>query len=93
MTADLNKHFEVNGIEILAALELKGGNAVWKDSVLSNNVIDLEDANKVGTDWGSITNPDGNVNFDSIVNIQDLALVGGNYGQTSSVAYATWLQP
>ena len=71
----------------LPALQLRGGNAVW-----TNNEIDLEDASKVGADWGSVLNPDGNVNFDSIVNIQDLALVGGNYGLTSADAYGTWLQ-
>ena len=70
----------------LPTLQLRAGNAIW-----SNNVIDLDDANKVGTDWGSDLNPDGNVNFDSIVNIQDLALVGGNYGLTSADAYGTWL--
>lgn len=70
----------------LPTLWLRGGNAIWTD-----NEITLDDANKVGTDWGSDLNPDGNVNFDSIVNIQDLALVGGNYGLTSADAYGTWL--
>jgi len=89
----LNVYADVNFSKIitvaddytLPALQLRGGNAVWTD-----NVIDLDDASKVGTDWGSKLNPDGNVNFDSIVNIQDLALVGGNYELTSAVAYGTW---
>jgi predicted GH43/DUF377 family glycosyl hydrolase len=92
----LNVYADVNFSKIitvaddytLPALQLRGGNAIW-----SNNEIDLDDASKVGTDWGSTANPDGNVNFDSIVNIQDLALVGGNYGLTSATAYGTWLLP
>ncbi len=88
ITADLDKSIALISNSTLPALWLRGGNAVWTD-----NEITLDDANKVGTDWGSIADTDGNVNFDGIVNIQDLALVGGNYGLTSSIAYATWLQP
>jgi len=69
----------------LSALWLRGGNAIWTD-----NEIDLDDASKVGTDWGSVANPDGNVNFDGIVNIQDLALVGGNFTLNAANAYAGW---
>jgi len=83
--ANFSKIITVDDDYQLDALQLRGGNAVW-----SNNVIDVNDASKVGADWGSKLNPDGNVNFDSIVNIQDLALVGGNYGLTSANAYADW---
>lgn len=85
ITADLNKSITLISNRTLPTLWLRGGNAIWTD-----NEITLDDANKVGTDWGSDLNPDGNVNFDSIVNIQDLALVGGNYGLTSADAYGTW---
>ena len=85
ITTDLAKKITLISNRTLPALWLRGGNAVWTD-----NEITLDDANKVGTDWGSDLNPDGNVNFDSIVNIQDLALVGGNYGLTSADAYGTW---
>ena len=86
ITTDLAKKITLISNRTLSALWLRGGNAIWTD-----NEIDLDDASKVGTDWGSVANPDGNVNFDGIVNIQDLALVGGNYGLTSDVAYGTWL--
>jgi hypothetical protein len=32
----------------------------------------------------------GDCNFDGIVNVQDLAMVGGNYGLTSAAAYSAW---
>ena len=86
ITADLDKTITLISNRTLPALWLRGGNAIW-----TNNEIDLDDANKVGTDWGKITDPDGNVNFDGIVNIQDLALVGGNYGLTSAGTYGSWL--
>jgi hypothetical protein len=34
---------------------------------------------------------DGDVNFDGKVNIQDLALVGGNYRLTSADVYGSWV--
>jgi hypothetical protein len=68
----------------LASLELKGGNANWVD-----NIIDIFDAVVVGTTYG--TAGDGDVNFDGKVNIQDLALVGGNYHLTSETAYELWI--
>ncbi|MEN6528417.1 MAG: cohesin domain-containing protein, partial [Anaerolineaceae bacterium] len=67
----------------LNRLELKGGNAKWTD-----NSIDILDAVLVGTTFGSTgSSYDGDVNFDGKVSIQDLALVGGNYGLTSAFAY------
>jgi hypothetical protein len=85
----------VAGIEVtinaekvtLSRLELKGGNAKWSD-----NSIDILDAVLVGTTFGaSGSSYDGDVNFDGKVSIQDLALVGGNYGLTSAVAYGAWV--
>lgn len=78
----------MNGNKLLPALQLLGGNAVW----LNNNVIDLDDASQVGTDFGNPEGLDpavlnGDVNFDGVVNVQDLALVGGNYTKTSESAY------
>ena len=78
----------------LPALVLRAGNAVWLGG---NNVVNLDDANLVGTQWGgpgstNLTIDHGDVNFDNKVNIQDLALVGGNYELTSAGAYGTtWL--
>jgi len=68
----------------MAALELKGGNAVWTD-----NVIDVLDASQVGHDWGVTGN--GDVNFSGKADIFDLAIVGGNYNLTSAAAYGTWV--
>ena len=87
VTADLGKQIFVNGDYDLSTLELKGGNADWTD-----NVIDISDAGVVGGQYGTgtIAN-DGDVNFDNRVNIQDLALVGGNFDLTSADAYSSWL--
>lgn len=77
---------DVSGDVVLPALELKGGNADWSD-----NVIDISDAGIVGGQYGTGgLADDGDVNFDDRVNIQDLALVGGNYDLTSEEAYAGW---
>ena len=86
-----NKLITVSGNYTLPELRLRGGNAVWTD-----NVINTADAGRVGSDWGGSGSTDltinhGDVNFDNKVNIQDLALVGGNYDLTSAAAYAAWL--
>ena len=84
VTADSGKTFLVNGDKVLNSLRLYGGD------VDQNNAIGLSDASTVGSDWGSTLNPESNINYDGIVNIQDLALVGGNYGLTSADAYSWW---
>jgi len=58
---------------------------------ISVDIIDISDASIVGGAYGTgdITSA-GDVNFDGRVNIQDLALVGGNYGVTSADAYGGW---
>jgi hypothetical protein len=85
ITAALGKVVAISDAKnSLASLELKGGNANWTD-----NIIDIFDAVAVGTTYG--TSGDGDVNFDGKVNIQDLALVGGNYRLTSAVVYGSWV--
>jgi len=74
----------VNGDKVLNSLRLYGGD------VNQDNAIGLADASTVGFDWGSTLNPESNINYDGIVNIQDLALVGGNYGLVSATAYSWW---
>jgi len=91
----LNKQFLVDSDEQkIEALELKGGNAYWRyddgGEWVYDNVIDIQDASAVGSDYGSTLDIDADVNFDGVVNIQDLALVGGNYNLTSAVAYDGW---
>jgi hypothetical protein len=44
----------------------------------------------IGTAYGATGNNDADANFDLRVNIQDLALVGGNFGLTSATAYNSW---
>ena len=61
-----------------------------------DNIIDTSDASLVGAQYGGPGSGDslgnhGDCNFDGIVNIQDLALVGGNWNLTSAVAYTAWL--
>ncbi|MCB2213860.1 right-handed parallel beta-helix repeat-containing protein [bacterium] len=87
VTADLDKQFSVvSGSVSLETLELKGGNANWAD-----NVIDIGDAGIVAGEYQQPLFDNGDVNFDGRVNIQDLALVGGNYNLTSADAYAGWV--
>lgn len=87
ITAALHKQISVAANYLLPDLELRGGNADWTD-----NVINLSDAGKVGGKYGIGTIlDDADVNFDGRVNIQDLALVGGNYDLTSAEAYSSWL--
>jgi len=84
LTADSGKTFLVNRDLTLTPLRLYGGD------VDGDNVIGLLDASNFGSDWGSTLDPESNINFDGIVNIQDLALIGGNYGLTSATAYNWW---
>jgi hypothetical protein len=96
VTADLDKQFLVNGDYEIESLELKGGNAFWGEDIggtwVYNNEINIGDASRIGSNYNqSPFLEDADVNFDGKVNIQDLALVGGNYGLTSTDAYADWL--
>jgi len=74
----------------LTRLELRGGD-VQKD-----NLIDIFDASLVGLNYGAAGNNSADANFDSTVNIQDLAMIGGNFDLQSTVpsatnyAYGTW---
>jgi len=74
----------------LTRLELRGGD-VEKD-----NLIDIFDASLVGLNYGSAGNNAADANFDGTVNIQDLAMIGGNFDLQSTdslstnYAYGTW---
>ena len=76
----------------LAPLTLVRGNAAW-----TNNTIDSGDVSVVGTYWGQTPadlepgdSLDGDVNFDGVVDLRDLAIVAGNFGLTSAQVYAGW---
>ncbi len=86
VTADLAKTVDVYADVTLEPLTLRAGNAIWTD-----NIIDVNDASKVTDNWGVTVDTDADVNFDLKVNIQDLALVGGNMDLTSAAAYGTWV--
>ena len=95
VTSDLLKKITVAGPYNMSALILKGGNAFWRSAIdVLDNVINSSDSSIVGTQYGS-TGADagfgnhGDCNFDGTVNIQDLALVGGNWSLTSAAAYVT----
>ena len=96
VTADLLKKINVAGPYNMSALILKGGNAYWKSSATElDNLIDTGDASIVGTQYGGAGSDagfgnHGDCNFDGIVNIQDLALVGGNFTLNAANAYAGW---
>ncbi len=93
VNAAIGKRVVISTATILSPLRLVSGNAVWTD-----DVIDAGDASLVGAWYGKTTADlepgqtlDADVNFDSVVNVKDLALVAGNYGLTSAAAYAGWL--
>jgi hypothetical protein len=85
ITTELGKLVTISAATELPALELKGGNA---DNDMD---IDINDAGIIGGQYGHEVPGNGDVNFDNRVNIQDLALVGGNFDLTSEEAYAGWL--
>ena len=88
ITADLAKTINIATDTDITALWLRGGNAIWTD-----NLIDNLDLGKITSGYtaGITLHPDADVNFDNKINIQDLALVGGNYDLDSATAYSTWL--
>lgn len=88
VSADLNKTFTpATGANTVPALRLVAGNAVWTD-----NEINLSDYTAVCGAYGNPSlNEDADVNFDGKVDLRDLALVIGNWGLTSTTAYAAWL--
>lgn len=88
VTADLNKTFTLAaGTTTVPALRLVAGNAAWTD-----NVINLGDYTAVCGAYGDPSlNEDADVNYDTRVDLRDLALVVGNWGLTSQTAYAAWL--
>lgn len=76
---------------VIAPLRLFAGNAVWQISEGAIDAIDVLDASAIGSDFMKTgADLDADVNFDGIVNIRDLALVGGNYGLTNATAYQNW---
>lgn len=93
LTEELGKSFDMaSGNTALAPLALVRGNAAW-----TNNTIDSGDVSVVGTYWGQIPadlepgdSLDGDVNFDGVVDLRDLAIVAGNFGLTSAQVYASW---
>ena len=88
----MNREVAVSGDILLPELQLKGGNAVWTD-----NFINISDASVVSA-MCELTVADllegetlgGDVNFDGVANIQDLAMVAGNFDLSSEDAYAAW---
>ena len=93
LSAELGKSFAMlSGNTTLAPLTLVRGNAAW-----SNNTIDSGDVSVIGTYWGHTPadlepgeSLDGDVNFDGVVDLRDLAIVAGNFGLTSAQVYADW---
>jgi len=98
VAASDGKTIDVSGNVTWQPLRLLAGNAVWSD-----NLINVSDAQRVSGDWGQTFAADfmencGDVNFDGKVNINDLALVGGNMGLGDSslgeghyvMPYASW---
>jgi len=92
LTAAINKTITVDGPKTLNALMLRGGNV--QNEGTSKDQIDVHDASLIGADYGDTGDPStlsADANFDGKVNIQDLALVGGNYLLTTTSAYTSWV--
>jgi hypothetical protein len=100
ITADSGKTLTLAGAETLTSLTLVGGNAFWWDFELDlpDNVIDYLDLGVVSLGYtaGIELHPDADVNFDNLINIQDLAQVAGSYDLQSddpdglNFAYSDW---
>ena len=101
ITADLLKQVTLTGNYTFAnPLWLRAGNAMWQTAAgVYDNTIGVTDAQKVFTTWNTAGGTDaldnsGDVNFDGLVTIKDLTLVGGNMDLTSATAYGgtnNWL--
>ena len=87
LTTASNKTITVNAAKTLAPLMLRGGD------VVQNGEITVGDASLIGSEYGQTGDKFGDANFDLRVNIQDLAMVGGNFGLTSETAYDTEWMP
>lgn len=96
ITAAANKIKTIGpGSASLAPLELLGGNAVWQDATdsgwVANTVIDQADVDQVLAQYLQTgADLEGDVNFSGRVDLFDLAMVGGNFGLTSQLAYQNW---
>ncbi|MFA7628490.1 MAG: hypothetical protein WCY37_03755 [Candidatus Dojkabacteria bacterium] len=102
ITADLLKQVTLTGDYTFAnPLWLRAGNAIWQPTAgVYDNAINVNDATLILNKWGTdgkttvaadgldpILDNSGDVNFDNIVSIKDLTLVGGNMDLTSALAY------
>jgi len=83
---DLSKTFTLTDAPlILPPLRLLAGDVVG-DSMIGPADLDAVRA-AFGTAGGGLS---ADVNFDGVVDLRDLALVGGNYGFSTAEAYADW---
>lgn len=92
LTADLAKTVVVPRVLPLNDLTLRGGNVT--DETGSVNEVDLADATMIGLAYGQTGKAVdllADANFDGKVNIQDLAIVGGNFELTAAAAYSSWV--
>ncbi|MEM7028058.1 MAG: SBBP repeat-containing protein [Chloroflexota bacterium] len=79
----------INGLgaqeTVLPATTLKGGDAT------NDNRIRIADATLIGTHFGNTVaggaDPNTDINADGVVNVQDLAILGGNFGLTNCQAW------
>ncbi|MEM7028059.1 MAG: SBBP repeat-containing protein [Chloroflexota bacterium] len=79
----------INGLgaqeTVLPPTTLKGGDAT------NDNRIRIADATLIGTHFGNTVaggaDPNADINADGVVNIQDLAILGGNFGLTNCQAW------
>jgi hypothetical protein len=94
LTQDLGRTVTISPDKTaLNPLRLLSGNAVWTDNVIDELDVALVRAEYLKTinDLGEGESLDGDVNYDGVVDLQDLALVGGNYGLSSADAYDDWV--
>ncbi len=85
LDTETNRTIEISANRVISALNLIRGNAVWTD-----NIINIFDATKIGSQFNQNGNLDGDVNFDGKVTIGDLSIVGWNLDKYSLTEYASW---
>jgi hypothetical protein len=79
----------ISGENLLLAPVMLWGGDVTEGIPGETDVIDIADDSLIAAQYGSDSLA-CDINQDGIVDIMDLAVLGGNYGKSSATAYRDW---